>query len=141
MKSYKIYIDENLPKQLAKGLNELQQPMNHRDGMSIEVLSIKEVYGQGAKDEEWIPEVGKENGIVITQDYRIQTQRHQKELYIKSGIGILFLNPPSKGGFPYWDMVKQLINRWEDIKSIVKKNQTPFAFRCTSKTKFEKMDI
>ncbi len=141
MRSYKIFIDENLPKQLATGLNELQKPMNHRDGISIQVLSIKEVYGQGAKDEEWIPEVGKENGIVITQDYRIQTQRHQKELYIKSGVGILFLNPPSKLGFPYWEMVKQLINRWDEIKSIVKKHQPPFAFRCTPRTKFEKMDV
>lgn len=141
MRSYKIYIDENLPKQLAVGLNELQQPMNARDGMAIEVLSIKEVYGQGAKDEEWIPKVGKESGIVITQDYRIQTQRHQKELYINSEVGILFLNPPSKGGFSYWEMVKQLVNRWEEIKTIVKKNQPPFAFRCTPKKKFEKMDV
>lgn len=141
MRSYKIYIDENLPKQLAIGLNELQQPMNSKDGISVEVLSISEVYGKGAKDEDWIPEVGKENGIVITQDYRIQTQRHQKELYINSGIGILFLNPPSKGGFSYWEMVKQLVSRWDDIKTIVKRNSTPFAFRCTSKSKFEKMDI
>lgn len=141
MRSYKIYIDENLPKQLAKGLNELQQPMNHRDGLEIEVLSIKEVFGQGVKDEDWIPEVGKENGIVITQDFRIQTQRHQKELYLNSGVGILFINPPSKVGYPYWDMVKQLVNRWEEIKSIVKKNQPPFAFRCTPRTKFEKMDV
>jgi len=139
MRKYKIYIDENFPRQLADGLNKLIQPQNKKDKMDFEVLSIKEEFGEGVKDEDWIPKVGQENGIVITQDFRIQTQKHQKELYIKSGVGILFFNPPSNGGFAYWDMVKQLVNRWDEIKQIAKKNKTPFAFRCSSKTKFEKM--
>jgi hypothetical protein len=140
MKSYKIYIDENMPRQLAAGLNELQKPQNVRDNLYLEVLSIKEVFGEGERDEDWIPKVGKENGIVITQDFRIQTQKHQKELYKKHGVGILFLNPPAKGGFRYWDMVKQLVNRWVEIKHIIQHNKTPFAFRCSAKTKFEKME-
>ncbi|HPI30060.1 MAG TPA: hypothetical protein PLB59_10565 [Bacteroidales bacterium] len=141
MRNYKIYIDENMPSQLAKGLHELQQPQNKRDELEIQVLSIKEIYGQGEQDEDWIPKVGKENGIVITQDYRIQTQRHQKELYIENGIGILFFNPPSNGGFSYWEMVKQLVNHWEEIKQIIRKNKVPFAFRCSARTKFEKMEL
>ena len=140
MRSYKIYIDENLPSQLAKGLNELQKPQNLRENEEIQVLSIKDVFGKGIIDEEWIPKVGEENGIVITQDFRIQTQRHQKELYKKYGVGILFLNPPSKSGFPYWEMVKQLVNRWDEIKQIIRKNKAPFAFRCSARTKFEKLD-
>ncbi len=139
MRKYKIYIDENLPPQLAKGLNVLVQPQNRRDGIEIEVLSIKDVFEQGAKDEDWIPKIGKHGGIVITQDFRIQTQRHQKELYIENGVGILFFNPPSNSGFAYWEMVKQLVKRWEDIKQIVKKNKPPFAYRCSAKTNFEKM--
>ncbi|MBK5214960.1 MAG: hypothetical protein JJE55_15035 [Flavobacteriaceae bacterium] len=139
-KHYKIYIDENLPSSLAKGLHELQQPQNIRDGIEIEVLSIKEVFGQGDPDEDWIPKVGAEKGIVITQDFRIQTQKHQRELYIDNGVGILFLNPPSASGFAYWDMVKKLISEWEDIKKIIRKNKTPFAFRATARTKFQKME-
>jgi hypothetical protein len=122
MRKIKIYLDENLPKQLAEGLNKLQQPQNTRESWEIEVLSIKDVFGQGEQDEEWIPKVGKENGIVITQDFRIQTQKHQKELYIQNGVGILFFNPPSKTGFTYWEMVKQLIERWEDVKKIIKRD-------------------
>lgn len=140
MKEYKIFIDENMPSQLAKGLHELQQPQNKRDGLEIQVLSIKDIYGEGEQDEDWIPKVGKEKGIVITQDFRIQSQKHQKELYIENGIGILFLNPPSHGGFSYWEMVKQLVNRWEEIKQIIKKNKPPFAFRCSAKTKFAKLE-
>ncbi len=139
MKSFVVYIDENLPRQLATGLNELVQPQNKKDGVEIKILSIKDEFGQGTPDEEWIPKVGKKNGIVITQDFRIQAQKHQKELYIENGVGILFFNPPSNSGFAYWEMVKQLVNRWDEIKQIVKKNKTPFAYRCSARTKFEKM--
>ena len=139
-RQYKIYIDENFPPQLAHGLNLLQTPQNIRDKMEIQILSIKDVFGQGCLDEDWIPKVGAENGIVITQDYRIQTQKHQKELYLGSGVGILFFNPPSNSGFPYWEMVKQLIKHWEEIKQIVRKEKPPFAYRCTSKTNFIKIE-
>lgn len=140
MKKFKIFIDENLPKQLAVGLNELQRPQNSKDGFEIEVLSIAAVFGVGTPDEDWIPRVGAMNGIVITQDFRIQTQKHQRQLYIKNNVGILFLNPPSKSGYLYWEMVKKLIEEWENIKRIVYKNKVPFAFRCTSKTSFVKME-
>lgn len=140
IRKYKIYIDENMPSQLAHGLHTLQQPQNSKDGIEIEVLSIKEVFGQGALDEDWIPKVGAEKGIVITQDFRIQSQKHQRELYIECGVGILFLNPPSNKGFSYWDLVKKLISEWDDIKKIVRKNKTPFAYRGSSNKKFEKME-
>jgi hypothetical protein len=78
MRKYKIYIDENMPRQLAHGLHTLQQPQNLKDGLEIEVLSIADVFGKGAQDEYWIPKVGAENGIVITQDSRIQSQKHQR---------------------------------------------------------------
>jgi hypothetical protein len=138
VRSYKIYIDENFPRQLAHGLNHLIQPQNKRDSIDIEVVSILDAFGQGAADEEWIPQVGKENGIVFTQDFRIQTQRHQKQLYKDHGVGILFFNPP-KSGFTYWEMVRQVINRWDEIKQIIKKNKAPFAYKCSPKTKFEEL--
>jgi hypothetical protein len=140
MKEYRVYIDENLPAQIARGLNKLQQPQNARDGMHIEILSIKDVFGEGAKDEDWIPKVGKMNGIVITKDYRIQSIKHQRELYKEHGLGIFFFSPPSKSGFAYWEMVKQIVNRWEKIKSLIRKNTPPFAFRCSAKKDFENID-
>lgn len=140
MRECKVFIDENLPPQIARGLNKLQQPQNARDGMSIEVYSIKDFFGEGAKDEDWIPLVGKANGVVITQDYRIQGLKHQRELYKEHGVGIFFFSPPSNAGFPYWEMVKQTINRWERIKSIIRKNKPPFAFRCSARKDFENID-
>ncbi len=49
----KIYLDENLPPMLAEGFNILQAPESKRLGLKepIEVLSIKKVFGENAKDE------------------------------------------------------------------------------------------
>lgn len=140
VKKYTIYIDENMPSQLAHGLNILQQPQNIKDGMEIKVLSIKDVFGQGAADEVWIPEIGKQSGIVITQDFNIQQTKHQRELYLESGIGIFFLKTPSKGGFQYWDFVKRLVKDWEFIKKTIRKEPVPFAYRGSSNSPFEKME-
>jgi hypothetical protein len=139
MREYKIFIDENFPSQIAEGFHILVQPKAERDGLRIQVFSIKKEFGQGAKDEEWIPVVGKQKGIVITQDFRIQTIKHQRELYKEHGVGILFFSPPSKGGFGYWEMVKQIVNRWDEMVSIIKHNKVPFGFRCSAKTKFENL--
>ncbi len=72
----KIYIDENMPPQLAEGLSILEKP-NEED---IEVYSIKKEFGKGTLDEEWIPQVGNVNGIVITQDTKIQRVKSQYQL-------------------------------------------------------------
>lgn len=130
----KVYIDENFSEWLAKGLNILEKP-NDDD---ITVYSIKEEFGEGAQDEVWLAAIGKVNGIVITQDLNINRTRHLKELYLESGVGVFFFKPPSKKGFSYWEMVLQIITRWTDIKSKIKKTSHPFAYRSTvRKTEFD----
>lgn len=137
-KVYKIFIDENFPPQLARGLNILQHPLNMKETYEIEVLSIKDEFGIGTKDEDWIPLVGERNGFVITQDYQIQRTKHQRDLYEKHNVGIFFFSAP-KSGFPYWDMVKQFIEKWESIKTIIKRDKPPFAYRCSARKPFEKV--
>jgi hypothetical protein len=136
MRKYLVFIDENLPPQLARGLNILQQPQNPKEGMEIEIQSLKDI-NEGAEDEEWLPDIGKLKGVVITQDYGIQRLKHQRELYKQHGVGVLFFKPPSDKGFAYWEMVKQIINRWEKMKQIIRKNKPPFAYRCTARSDFE----
>lgn len=136
-KPLRIYIDENLAPQFAQAFNTIQEHLNIDEKKPIEVFSIKEVFGQGCLDEDWIPKVGAENGIVITNDRRIQQNKHQKELYTKNGVGVIFLHQP-KNGLSFWDTFKHLVQWWDHIKSICKKNETPFAFRQPGqKQKFE----
>lgn len=56
-----IYIDENMPAVLAEGFNLLQAPENLRYKLKdpVEVKSIKNEFGAGAKDEDWIPLAGQ----------------------------------------------------------------------------------
>ncbi len=88
----KIYIDENFPIQLANGLHILEKPNNE----NVEVISIREEFGKGAKDEDWIPKVGRNCGIVITQDYNIHRTQHLYQLLKENGCRIFFFKPPSK---------------------------------------------
>jgi len=133
-----IYIDENLPPQLAEGLNKLQEPLNKRNRTDIEIKSIKTVFGEGTKDEDWIPIVGNENGIAITLDFKIQTTRHQKELCENFGLGIFFF---SSKGLNYWQIVKTMIDKWENILKAIETTKAPYAFRFSVRSsKIEKLD-
>jgi PIN like domain len=128
----KIFIDENLSPFLARGIHILEQ---HLDD-NFEVLSIKDVFGKGVKDEEWIPQVGKMNGVVITQDKNIHRTKPQRELFERHGIGMFFISPP-KNGYTYWQMVEILIKEWKDIKEkcFTKK---PFSFIHRLRSGFKK---
>ncbi len=136
----KVYIDENIAPQIAPGLHHLQEPLNNKERCCCEIVSIKDFFGEGVKDEEWIPIAGQEGAIVITQDLRINSNQQQRLLYLEHGLGIFFIKPPSKNGYLYWDLVKLVINRWEEIKHLADKTPRPFAFKCTSKKSFEKIN-
>jgi hypothetical protein len=131
-----IYIDENMAPILAHGFNLLQSPLNNKFKLEdpIEVKSIKEVFGEGAQDEDWIPIAGGERACIITQDYNIQRIRHQRDLCEKHGLGMFYFRPPSKTGFTYWEMVKLLVNHWEEIIKTASKKSRPFSYKITSKS-------
>jgi hypothetical protein len=131
----KIYIDENFSHYIAEALHILELP--HDEG--LEVLSIENAFGKGAKDEDWIPKVGAENGVVITQDHNIHRRKKQRDLYEENGVGVFFFVPSSKTGYSHWQQVELIIRRWQDIK---KKCQTPrpFAFLCKQRSfSFERL--
>lgn len=91
----KIFIDENMPPQLAEGLAVLEKPNNE----GVEIYSIQKEYGRGILDEEWIPQVGQVNGIVITQDSKMQRIKAQFELLkINPGKANLHLHLESHPG-------------------------------------------
>lgn len=127
----KIYFDENLPPQLARGLAILEMPNPNHE--RAEVKSIKDAFGEGIQDEDWIPKLGRENAVVITQDRNIQNIRRQRELYEQYKLGVFFFIPPSKNGYSYWHIVEKIISRWSKIKLLSKKTERPFAFRCPCK--------
>jgi hypothetical protein len=135
-----IYIDENMPKHLAEGFHILQKPEGIKTGVDIEVKYIPTVFGKGVADEEWIPQVGKEKGFVITQDINIGRRKHQIELYQKHGLGMFFLRGTSKKqGLSVWQMVETLTKSWQEITNIINTQKTPFAYQIAPKGKLKKL--
>lgn len=130
----KIYIDENMPPQLSEGLSILEKPNNE----NVDVYSIQKEYGRGIQDEDWIPQVGQVNGIVITQDTKMQRIKSQYELLKKYNLGVFYLIPPSNKGYTYWEMVEKIISNWKKIKDLSKTTKAPFAYKITSR-KIEKI--
>ena len=130
-----IYIDENMSPYLAKGFNILQLPLNVNLREEIDVRSIKEDYGQGALDEDWIPQAGTKGACIITQDYNIKRIKHQQSLCEKYKLGMFYFRPPSKKGFLYWDMLSIMVKNWIIINKLAILHKKPFAFRISSKGK------
>jgi hypothetical protein len=130
------YIDENMPPLLAKGFNLLQQPENYRLNLKtpIEVRSIKEDFGVGAKDEDWIPLAGEKGACVITQDYNIKRIRHQRELCEKYGLGMFYFRPPSNNGFGYWDMLSLMVKHWPEITKKASRGSRPFSYKILARS-------
>lgn len=126
----KFYVDENITPNIAEALAILQNP---RSNENIEVFTIKDEFGKGTPDEDWIPKVAAEDGIVITQDLNIHRVRQQRELYRQHGLGVVFFKPP-KNGYQYWDLVEFYIKRWKVVKEEVKKLNKPFALVVTPRS-------
>lgn len=134
-----IYIDENMPPHLARGFDIIQKPLSIKMAKKIEVKSIKDVFGEGAQDELWIPIAGEEGACVITQDYNIRRIKHQRELCEKYNLGMFYFRPPSKQGFQYWDMITLVVKHWLQIMKTCIKEERPFAYRITSRGGIEEL--
>lgn len=119
-----IFIDENLPSKLAQGLSLLESANSD----ALDVHSIINYFRKGCPDEEWIPEVGRIGGVVITQDHNIHRQQMQRELYRKHKVGLIVFKAPGKKGYSYWEMVENIIGHWQLIKKEIRKHKPPFAF-------------
>ncbi len=127
----KIYIDENLPKQLAIGLNKID---NFKE---VFVLSIELEFYKGCPDEEWIPHLGGENAAVITSDKQITKRKDQFELMKKSGLGIFIIDNKGK----YWDKVVWIIKSWEEIRNKAMKTKGPYIFKIGKNGKLRKLPL
>lgn len=75
----KLFVDANLPPQLARGLAALFEG-DH------EVTCHRDKFGQDCRhDEEWIPELGREGDwVVLSGDVNIARRRPQRELFFRA---------------------------------------------------------
>jgi len=118
--------DENLPKNLAEGIDLLERG-NVRSPHQSEVIYATTLMGKkGATDEELIEAIGLKGAVLVTQDKDFKNKKHYFALYKAHNVGILLYTMQSKD--LYWDKVKSFIKNWEDIKQAVASSKMPFAY-------------
>ena len=131
----RIYFDENFSKYLASGMSALQGGIG---GEHIDVFHIADSFGKGKKDEEWIPEVAKVHGIVVTQDIHIARTRTLAKMCNQYKLGIFFVK--QQKSFKYWDYVELIVHKWGYIKEKTRNSEKPFAYIVTPR-KVERLSI
>jgi hypothetical protein len=121
----RFYFDENFSPYLIRGLREFQLG---RRSENFEVMSIKEEFGQGTKDEDWIPKVAQAHGVAVTFDLNINRIRAQRHLWTSHKLGMVFFRPPKKKSWNYWEKVQITVKMWQEMKTICSTHSAPFAF-------------
>lgn len=134
-----IYFDENMPYKMVSGFHQLQSIESSRVGIIVEVRALVDDFGEGCKDEEWIPKIGAKECCVITQDHNIHRKKAQRELYNENNVGIFIIVPKKNKGIRYWEMVSMLVAAWPEILKILLNESRPFAYKITPKGKVEKL--
>lgn len=129
-----IYFDENMSHYWAQAFDLLSKA--HFKNISVKHTS--ERFGRGTADEDIIPVIGKEGGILITKDLRIERTRLQNQLCEVHKLGAFFLKMP-KGQDTSWEIVKVLTVNWEYIVNKIQTEKFPFAFRLKPVGKPERM--
>lgn len=129
-----IYLDENLSEYVADALNFL----NKGYYSDVQVYSTKTKFGKGAKDEEIIPTLGAAGSVLITRDINIQRTRLQYSLCQQYNLGVFFLKLP-KNQNKHWEIVRLLINNWEEIINKSDKERKPFGYNISQRGRWEKL--
>ncbi len=122
-----FYFDENLPKQLAHALNELD-----RDN---EILSVKDHF-EGMKDIELIPEIAKLNAILITHDKRMKKNRAERMILEEYNLTVFF----SSSNLDYWTTVIMFVKNWEKIVSEAKRHPQGVFIKVTPRKGIENIN-
>lgn len=129
-----IFIDENLSEYVADALNSLSKGYFS----NTIVLSTKTKFGKGEPDEVIIPAIGRQKGILITKDLNIHRTRLQYQLCKQYKIGVFFLKM-QKGHDRHWEIVKLLVNAWEDIIDTIATENCPFGYEIPIRGKMRRL--
>ena len=125
-----VYFDENMPPHLARGFHTIQQTENLRRGnRMIHVKLLKDDFGSGSKDLDWIAKLKGTNSFIITRDIHLDKRKDEVAAYHDSGLGLFFIRGASKKtNLSIWEMLNILSRQWEEMIKIMTKRKTPFSY-------------
>lgn len=115
-----FYFDANLPWVFATSLNEFERPLYEH-----QVFSTAHEFGQDLPDEELIPQIASELGVLLTKDLQIK-KTIQFELIKEYQIGAIFISPPKNSHF--WIQQKLIFSNWFEIRNAFKNKNLPLCY-------------
>lgn len=128
-----VYFDENMPPHLARGFDTIQKVENlKRNSRTINIKLLKDDFGAGSKDLEWIPKLKGTNSFIVTRDIHLDKRKDEIAAYHDAGIGLFFIRGASKkSNLTVWQMLLILSRQWEEMIKIMKKRKAPFSYKVT----------
>ncbi|MFK7834099.1 MAG: hypothetical protein AB8B52_12570 [Winogradskyella sp.] len=128
-----VYFDENMPPHLARGFHVIQNVENlKRNNRTVNIKLLKDDFGTGSKDLEWIPKLKGTNSFIVTRDIHLDKRKDEIAAYHEADIGLFFIRGASKKtNLTVWEMLLILSRQWEEMIKIMKKRKTPFSYKVT----------
>ena len=106
----KAVVDENLPPALARALHALFAGEH-------EIIHLRDRYGSGVKDLQWIPELSQEGRwIVISADRRIKKTKAEYQAFRSSRLVGFFLSPGLNKA-PLIKKAERILALWSNIET------------------------
>jgi hypothetical protein len=130
----KVLVDEHLPPRLARALNELFGPKD-------EVVALRERFGTGVQDVQWIEALNQEGRwVVISADRRITRNRAEFHAFRKSRLIGFFL---SKGLYksPLARQAERIIGLWSDIAALAERVEGGAMFELPVKARIKQLKM
>jgi len=108
----KVFVDNNLPPDLARGLNALF-------GRDHEVVCHRDKFGDThIADEEWIPALASEGGwVVLSGDLNIARKRPSRELFMRSQL-VGFFPRAAVMELPIAKKAARILTVWDKMERI-----------------------
>jgi len=111
-------LDESLSPQLAQALQLLDD--------EVVIRSIGEFFDAGTDDTEYLPVLGAKGAFPITRDTRQRRVPAELEAYRVYSVGAFILGGKN---LQRWDLFKQVVLSWPQIKDTARKARRPFAYK------------
>jgi hypothetical protein len=112
-----FYFDENIPKVIARALNELE-----KERTDITVQSTEDVWYKAIKDPQLIEKLHEVDGILVTNDLKMK--RNYCELLKHNSVSAFFIVFPNGVDFAF--RYRQVVKVWEEIKKTAREEPHPF---------------
>jgi predicted nuclease of predicted toxin-antitoxin system len=103
-----FFFDNDISHRIVNALKQLVPPDSH------EVVALRDIFPQNAKDTEWIPKVGEKEWVVVTRDANQRRRDAERKALRLHSVKIIYIRQSGKPLDLYADAAR-IIKNWPKI--------------------------